>query len=282
MAIRFVTDSASDILPAEAAALGIRVVPIRVNFNGTEYADSVDLNHREFFEKLIESDALPTTSQPSPAEFADVFAEETAQGDAVVAVLLSSRLSGTFQSACIAAAECEGTVFVVDSLSATIGERMLLLQGMEYARRGCSAAEITEKLNEDRGHIRILALLDTLEYLKKGGRISAATAFAGGLLSIKPVITVEDGAVRLLGKARGSKNGNNLLRTLIADCGGVDFDRPFGLLYSGLSDAMLRKYIEDSADLWQAYSAELPVYTIGSTIGTHVGPGAIGVAFFER
>lgn len=282
MAIKFITDSASDILPAEAAAMGIRVVPLTVTFAGVEYADTVDLNHHEFYNKLIESDVLPTTSQPTPAAFAEAFEEFTANGDTVIAVVLSSRLSGTFQSASIAAADFPGKVFVVDSLSATAGERMLVQCGMEYAGQGLAAEEIVEKLNEDRNHLRILALLDTLEYLKKGGRISAATAFAGGLLSIKPVITVDNGEVKLIGKARGSKNGNNLLRTLINDCGGVDFDRPFGLVYSGLSNAMLLKYVNDSADLWLNYIDNLPMSTIGCTIGTHVGPGAIGVAFFEK
>lgn len=282
MAIKFVTDSSADILPLDAQALGIRVVPLTVNFAGVDYADTIDLNHTEFYEKLIESDALPTTSQSTPAAFADVFEELTANGDSVVAVVLSSRLSGTYQSACIAAADFEGKVYVVDSLSATLGERMLILEGMKYAKHGMSAKEIAAQLDEDKKHIRILALLDTLEYLKKGGRISATVAFAGGILSIKPVITVEDGEVKLIGKARGSKNGNNLLRSLINECGGVDFSRPFGLLYSGLTDVLLRKYIADSADLWTEHINDLPIYTIGCAIGTHVGPGAIGLAFFEK
>lgn len=282
MAIRFVTDSASDILPSEAKALGLRVVPLTVSFDGVEYADTVDLTPTEFYNKLVESDALPTTSQVTPAAFAAAFEEVTANGDEVVAVVLSSKLSGTYQSACIAAEDFPGKVHIVDSLSATIGERMLILEGLELARQGMSAADIAAKLDESKHQLRILALLDTLEYLKKGGRISAATAFAGGVLSIKPVITVNEGAVELIGKARGSKNGNNLLRKLIADCGGVDFDRPYGLVYSGFSDAMLKKYIDDSADLWQNDSRELPVHSIGCVIGTHVGPGAIGVAFFEK
>lgn len=282
MAIHIVTDSAADLLPSEARALGIRVIPLRVNFNGTEYADAVELSHTEFFEKLIESDTLPTTSQVSPAAFEEVFRELTANGDTVIALTLSSKLSGTYQSACIAAEEYAGKVFVVDSLSATVGQRILLLNGLDYLRAGLSAETIVEKLNADKEKICVLALLDTLEYLKKGGRISATTAFAGGLLNIKPVITVEDGSVALVGKARGSKNGNNLLRKLIEDVGGIDYARPYCLVYSGLSDAMLKKYIEDSADLWQDHTRELPVATIGAVIGTHIGPGAIGIAFYKK
>ena len=147
---------------------------------------------------------------------------------------------------------------------------------------GLSAAEIKAQLDEEKRHIRVLALLDTLEYLKKGGRISSAVALAGNILSIKPVIAVENGEVSLVGKARGSKKGNNLLRELVENCGGINFKKPYALAYSGLSDLLLKKYIEDSAELWKENTAELPITTVGCTIGTHVGPGAIAVAFFEN
>ena len=127
-----------------------------------------------------------------------------------------------------------------------------------------------------------MALLDTLEYLKKGGRISKAVAFAGSLLSIKPVITVEEGEVKILGKARGSKQGNNLLVTQIQNVGGVDFDKPVLLGYTGLSSHLLNKYIEDSASLWQSGTDALHTTFISSVIGTHAGPGAIAAAFFRK
>ena len=125
-----------------------------------------------------------------------------------------------------------------------------------------------------------MALLDTLEYLKKGGRISSTVALAGTLLNIKPVIAVEDGEVAILGKARGSKNGGNMLMTQVEKAGGIDFSKPFCLAYTGLSDALLKKYVADSASLYEGKADYLPIHTIGSTIGTHVGPGAIAVAFF--
>ena len=128
----------------------------------------------------------------------------------------------------------------------------------------------------------VIALLDTLEYLKAGGRISRTAAIAGGLLNIKPVVSIVNGEVALIGKARGSKNGSNLLRELISARGGVDFRYPFRLGYTGLDDTMLQKYIADSADLWHTEAAPLPVATIGGTIGTHAGPGAIAVAFFAK
>ena len=282
MAVKFVIDSASDILPAEAEKLGIIRLPLTVSFGGEEFRDGVDLSHREFYEKLVESDVLPTTSQLPPAKFDEVFKRVTEGGDEVVAVTLSGKLSGTYQSAVIAAEGYKGKVFVVDSENVSLGERILILRGLELLKEGLSAGEIAERLDEEKKEIRVLALLDTLEYLKKGGRISATVAFAGGLLSIKPVVAVENGEVALVGKARGSKNGHNLLRELVEKCGGVNFEKPCYLAYSGLSDELIRKYAEDSADLWEKYSDNLPISTVGSAIGTHVGPGAIAVAFFEK
>jgi len=170
----------------------------------------------------------------------------------------------------------------VDSENVCIGERILAERTLKLREKGLPADKIAEQLEEDKKHIRLLALLDTLEYLKKGGRISQAVAIAGTILSIKPVVTVENGEIVLVGKARGSKNGNNLLRELVLKCGGINFDEPFCLAYTGLSDDLLQKYISDSADLWEGRSQSLPISTVGCVIGTHAGPGAIAVAFFEN
>ena len=171
---------------------------------------------------------------------------------------------------------------VVDSRSVAIGERILVQIALKARDEGKSAPEIGALLEEHIQKLRLIALVDTLEYLKRGGRVSSAAAFAGTLLGIKPVIAVEDGAVSILDKARGSKNGNNMLMTLVEKNGGINFDLPFALAYSGLDDSMLQKYISDSASLYEEKADHLPVCTIGSTIGTHVGPGAIAVAFFSN
>ena len=280
MAVRFIADSGCDILPAEAEAMGIIHLPLKVIFGETEYRDAVDLSHREFYERLVESDQLPTTCQVPPVEFADAYEKVVSAGDTAVVVTVSGKLSGTYQSAVIASEDYEGKVFVVDSENVSLGHRILIQQGLRYRDAGFSAGQIAEKLEQDKKKIRVLALLDTLEYLKKGGRISAATALAGSLLSIKPVVTVDEGAVAMAGKARGSKQGNNLLRQLVEKSGGIDFDRPLCLAYSGLSDDLLRKYIEDSEELWHGHQECLPLATVGCAIGTHAGPGAVAVAFF--
>ena len=156
---------------------------------------------------------------------------------------------------------------------------------MEYALRmkdaGTDIHTIVDTLNREKENLRVIALLDTLEYLQKGGRISKTVAIAGSLLSIKPVVSVVDGEVALLGKARGSRQGNNFLIQQIQK-DGIDFSRPFFLGYTGLSDALLQKYISDSAEIWKEHVEHLPIGTIGGAIGTHVGPGAIAVAFFTE
>lgn len=281
MPIQFVIDSASDILPEEAARMGITVLPLTVTFGETTYRDSVDLSHREFFEKLAACRDLPTTSQLPPADFADCFEQLTAAGQDVVVITVSSKLSGTYQSATIAAADYPGRVFVVDSLSAAIGQRILLLRGLELAEEGLSAGQIAERLDEEKARIRVMAVIDTLEYLKKGGRISAATALAGTVLSMKPAIEICEGTVSMAGKARGSRQGNLLLRQLMDKYGGANLDEPYALVYSGLNDSHLQKFIAEQSDLWPEQE-NLPIHSLGCVIGTHVGPGAYGIAFFEK
>ena len=146
------------------------------------------------------------------------------------------------------------------------------------------AHEIADALVPAASRVRILGLIDTLEYLKRGGRISVAAGAVGEMLSIKPVITVVDGEVVVLGKARGSKNGRNLLHREVERAGGVDFSMPGALGYSGLSDKLLRKYLEDNRSVWEegVREEDLPISQIGAAIGTHVGPGGIAVAFFAH
>lgn len=278
MAVRIITDSTADLQPHVAQRVDI--VPLTVRFGQREYVSGVDINAKKFYEMLVESDELPTTSQPTPFVFGEAFERAVAAGDTVVCITVSSKLSGTYQSACIAAGDYPGQVFVVDSRTVAIAGGLLVEYALRLVDQGLTAERIAAELTEKREKIRLLALVDTLEYLKKGGRISPAVAFAGGLLNIKPVITVANGEVQLLGKARGSRQGNNLLVQEIGKAGGVDFSMPLMLGYTGLSDALLRKYMEDSAPLWERHRQSLPVSIVGSVVGTHVGPGAVAVAFF--
>jgi DegV family protein with EDD domain len=279
MSTRIIVDSTADLL--EYVKERVHVVPLTVHFGEEEYIDGVNIDHKTFYEKLVESDVLPTTSQAIPNDFAKEFEKAKEAGDEAVVICISSKLSGTCQSAHIAAADYEN-IYIVDSKTVAIGGGILVEYALELLDKGLHAKEIAEELERVKDNVIIVALLDTLEYLKKGGRISSAVAFAGGVLNIKPVISVEDGVVNMLGKARGSKKGNNLLIEEINKAGGVDFDKPVLLGFTGLSDALLLKYIEDSKHIWEGNLEDVRYTTIASVIGTHVGPGAVAVAFFKK
>lgn len=277
--VNIIVDSTADI--TEDVKERLTVVPLTLRFGDEEYIEGVTIQKKEFYQKLIESDVLPKTSQAAPADFEDVFEKIVAAGESTVVITLSSKLSGTWQSAMIAAREYEDSVYVVDSRSVAIGAAILAKLALRLVDEGMGAREIAERLEKEREKICLIAMLDTLEYLKKGGRISAAAAFAGGVLSIKPVVCIRDGEIVILGKARGSKQGNNLLVSEIRKTGGIDFAKPILLGYTGLDDTLLQKYIEDSKALWEEGISSLETTMIGSVIGTHAGPGAVAVAFFS-
>lgn len=277
--VRIITDSASDMT---AVRPELTVLPMTVTFGSDEYLDGATLSHADFYAKLVESDVLPTTSQLSPFAFEQAFRAALDAGEDPLAVTLSSRLSGTYQSALFAANACGAPVPVVDSETVCVGERILIEYALRLLDEGLDAAAIAAALEQRKRDIRLIALLDTLEYLMRGGRISRTVGFVGGVLSIKPVIAIEGGEIAVLGRARGSRNSNNLLSEQVRQCGGIDFSMPFALGYTGASDMLLQKYVHDSAALWQDQTDALPVHTVGGTIGTHAGPGAIAVAFFHR
>lgn len=280
MAVRIITDSGID-LPGELDPR-LTVIPLGITFGTTTYADGVDLANDRFYEMLIESDELPKTSQATPFVYQEVFEQVRAAGEEAVVITLSSKLSGTYQSAVTAAADFP-EVHVVDSKNVTIGQSLLVLYALSLVDEGLGAAEIAEKVEAVVGRVCLLALLDTLEYLKRGGRIPKSVGTIGELLSIKPVVGVEDGEVVMLGKARGSKNGRNQLHQQV-EKHGIDFGMPVLLGYTGLSQKLLKKYLDDNRAIWEGKVAEedLPITSVGATIGTHVGPGAIALAFFRK
>ena len=279
MKTRIIVDSTSDLLPHIQEQ--VHVVPLTVHFGDEEYIDGVTIDHKAFYEKLVETDVHPSTSQATPAAFSEEYEKAAQAGEGAVVITLSSKLSGTYQSAVIAAEDYEN-IYVVDSGSVAIGGGILVELALQLRDTGLEAKEIAQKLEEAKENICIVALVDTLEYLKRGGRVSKTVAFAGTLLNIKPVLSIIHGEINMLGKARGSKQGNNLLVQEIEKAGGVDFSKPVLLGYTGLSDALLLKYIEDSKHIWEQGLDNVRYTTIGSVIGTHAGPGAVAVAFFKN
>ena len=282
MPIKIIVDSASDITKEEAKILGIEVIPMEITIGDELFLDGYNLSTTRFYEKLVESDVLPKTSQITPYRYEQTYKKYVNDGYEVIVITLSSKLSATYNSALQASKKFNGKVKVVDSLNAAIGERLVVLLALDLVKQGKNIKEVVDTLDIMKHKINVIAVVDTLEYLKKGGRISKTVAFIGGVLTIKPVVGIVEGKVKVLGKARGSKKAKNMLTELVTQKGGIDFSLPFVAVYSGLTDVYVKKYIEDSRHLWEKEVKEVPIHLIGCTIGTHVGPGAIGVAFFQK
>ena len=282
MSVRIIVESSADM--SEDIKSRVTVIPLVVRFGEEEFLDGVNLTHEQFYEKLAACNELPKTSQATPVDFAEAFEEVVAAGDTAVVLTISSTLSGTYQNAVVSAEDFEGRIFVVDSRTAAIGTGVLAEYALRLVDEGVSAEQIAQKLEQKRSDVCIIAMLDTLEYLKKGGRISAVAAFAGGILSIKPVIAVVDGngEIVTLGKARGLKQGHGMLTEEIEKAGGIDFSMPLLLGYSGTSDELLQSYLQDAPTIFSRSADEYKVSEIGTVIGTHVGPGGIAAAFFRK
>ena len=274
MSVKIIVDSTAD-LTADLKQR-VAVVPLNIHFGEEEFVDGVTITHEEFYHKLTHSKDLPRTSQPSPDAFARAYAQATADGSQAVVLTAASSLSGTYQSACIAAEDFSG-VYVVDSGTVAIGTGILTAVALRLAEEGLHAEAVAARLEEEKAKLCVVAMVDTLEYLHKGGRLSKAAAITGGLLNIKPILTIRDGQIVVLGKARGTKQGFALLNKEIA-LAGADCRRPIMLGYTGAEDTLLCDYARMSGDLWPS---DVPCTIIGSVIGTHAGPGAVAAAFFK-
>ena len=203
--IRILTDSASDILPAEAEQLGVTVIPLNVTLeDGSILRDGIDMTPTEYYAHLASCRKLPTTSQPSPELFEKFYLEAAAAGDEVLGIFLSHQLSGTWQCAKLAAdlANVDNVLFV-DSATVCLGESLLVRLAVQLRDAGKTLVQIATDLEHAKEHLHLVAAIDDLKYLRKGGRLPAAVAVAGGMLGIKPLITIKDGKVARAGKARG-------------------------------------------------------------------------------
>ena len=281
MKIRIIADSASDMSEKESSYL--KVLPLTVEFGETEYLDGVTLSAEEFYKKLEECDDLPKTSQVTPFAFEEAIREALDAGETPIVITLSSKLSGTYNSAVVAVSEFEDEeVYVIDSQNVCAGERILIEYALRLIEEGKNAKEIAEAVEAVRDRVCLVAAFDTLEYLRRGGRISNLTGIVGGMLSIKPVLGVKDGALESIGKARGSKNAAHMLVQHVEAEGGIDHSMPYVLVYTGLDDSRVRKFAKDNENLWDKKAEDVKICTVGSTVGTHAGPGAIGVIFFKQ
>ncbi len=280
MKIKIMVDSASDFTELQARDLGLLFMPISIMFDGEEYLDGVNLFADEFYKKLENCSSMPQTSLINEYRWSEAFEEAIKDGSELIVITISSKLSGTYQAAVDASKKFDNKVFVIDSINAACGEGILAKYALLLRDEGKTAQEICDKLNEKKKDICVYAVIDTLKYLKKGGRISTATAIIGTTLSIKPIVGVVEGEVKMIGKAMGNKKGNLMLNDIVQNKGGIDFDMPWCYLWSGNDKSNIEKYIKDSRHL--AEKKEYSLSILGSTIGTHVGSGAVGLAFFKK
>lgn len=276
MGIRVIVDSTADLTPQVRER--VIVVPLTVHFGEEEFVDGIDLTGAEFYEKLAVSPVLPTTSQASPYAFSAAFGQAVADGEEVIAITVSSRLSGTYQSAVIAAEDYPGSVHVVDSRNIALGSAILTEYALGLVDEGRSAEEIVFLLEAARERIRLMAVVDTLEYLQRGGRLSKTAAIAGGLLSIKPVIALVDGEIKVIAKGRGNKQANAMMNQQVRTAG-IDTAMPMMLGYTGTSSNLLECYCSECGDLWPEGT---PRSVVCGVVGTHAGPGAVALAFFAK
>lgn len=279
MAIRIITDSTSDIPIEQQEHLGIDIVPLSVIFEGKTFTDGIELKNEQFYEMLSKSTSLPTTSQVNPNEFEPLFKSYIDAGDTVVGIFISSKLSGTYQSAIIAK-ETVGSdrIFIVDSKSATFGLALLVYEAIKLRDNGISAEDIYNTLILLSSQIKFYAIVNTLKYLKMGGRLSSSAAILGGVLHIKPLVSIIDGEVKSVAKERGQKAAFSwILEKLKKDV--PDMQYPFVLGHSdapGLMEEFIT-YITSSIEVKAPVICE-----IGCVIGTHSGPGCVGLAYIPK
>lgn len=274
--IRVVTDSTSDILPAAAAQLGVDVVPLTVRFGDEQFRDGVDLSPEQFYRRLPDTPVQPSTSQPTPDQFAEVYRRHVDAGDSVVSVHISAKLSGTIQSASLAAQEFgDGAVRVVDSMTVSAGMQFLVRDALADIAAGTGADDVVERMEERRQRVGVYVLLDTLTYLQRGGRIGRAQGFLGGILNVKPLLRVADGEVQPEARVRSRQQGIAKLVEIAAA------QRPLEALavfHCGAPDLLALIEPKLRAD---HPGLEILEGQLGAVVGTYSGPGGVGIAMLR-
>ena len=277
--IKILVDSSSELTKKEAEEKGFLFVPISVNIGGREYRDGVDLTKDKFYDLLVNSGEFPQTSQPSPQAFLELFEQAKKNGDEVVAILLSSALSGTYQSAVLAKqmVDYEG-IYLIDSLTATGVIQILADYAQGLIEKGKRAAEVAERTDVFKTRVHAIAMVDTLEFLQKGGRISKTAAMIGELARLKPLITLtEEGGVGVIGKAIGKNKAVSFMLKWLEEHPVDDAWPKYSIYTSGtencgqFEEKLKNHGIETMGRL-----------QIGAAIGTHIGPNAFGIIYVEK
>jgi DegV family protein with EDD domain len=274
--IRVVTDSTSDILPAEAVELGIDVVPLTVRFGEEQFRDAVDLSAEQFYARLPRTPVQPRTSQPTPEQFAEVYRRHVEAGDTVVSVHISAKLSGTLQSATLAAQEFPGgAIRVVDSATVSAGMQFLVRGALADVAAGATIDDVVARAESRRERIAVYVLLDTLTYLHRGGRIGRAQSLLGGILNVKPLLTVADGEVHPQARVRSRRQGIAKMVELARAQSPLEALAAF---HCGSPEL-----IEEIAPQLRADHPGVALLTgqLGAVVGTYSGPGGVGIALLR-
>ena len=279
MAVKLITDAGCDLNLEQANQLGVILIPMTIRFGNEEYRSGIDISHKEFYQKLSATSELPTTSQPAPYVYEEVFRNIKEQGDEAVVLCISSALSGTYQSAVIASDGYEDCIHIVDTKAVSLAQRILLDFAIALQQQGVCAEEIVAALEKKKGHVCAYGAVETLEYLIKGGRLSKTAGAVGSVLGIRPILSLQNGELVVAGKARGAKAAISMTHNLVSKAG-IDFTMPVAIGYTGNDPYVLDAYMEAADSPWSGM--EIPVYNVGSTVGTHTGPGLYIAAFFKK
>lgn len=280
MGIRIVIDSTSDVTDEIIKKYNLKVVPLTVNFEKESYLDKIELSTKEFFEKLAAADKLPTTTLVSPGAFVEAFSEILLEGDQVLGLFLASEFSGTYDSARMAKDMIgSGDIHIIDTRSVCLGSFALILEAIELVEQNKAIEDIVEILEKLREKIIAVAALDTLKYLEKGGRLSKGQAVVGSLLNVKPIIAIVDGKIQVIEKIRGKNKAVKWFDEWIKK-NNYDLSDKTVLLFHGRAYEqlkLLRETIEEKYKIKNIIEQE-----IGAVIGTHAGPGVLGIGFLNK
>ncbi len=277
--VRIITDSSCDLSLEDAKKMNIEILPINVHFDDKSYTPMVDLSNEKFYSMLSEAKELPTTTQISPIVFEESFSEHINNGDEVVGLFISKELSGTYQNAVNVANFIDNSkIHVVDTLNTTFGLALLLSEAVKMRDEGLNAREIHEKITALVPRLRLVASVETLKYLKMGGRLSAGAALIGGILGIYPIISVVNGKVEAIGKARGQQAAYKFMEEYIKK---NEISSDYGVSFGNSNAPELGK---KTIKTFSHYVGKRDIINtqIGSVIGTHIGSGATGIAFIQK
>lgn len=280
MGIRIITDSTSDISIKQANQMNISIVPLKVIFEDKEYKEGVDISIDGFYEKLVKAERLPTTSQPSPDDFLEYFNKGKAAGDSMIVLLISAKLSGTYQSAMIAKEMANyEDIYIIDSATTASALRILVEQALKLRDEEMKVNEIVSRLMDLKERLMLFAMVDTLEFLHKGGRLSKSSTILGTLLKFKPVISVKDGVLVVVGKERGTNKAIGRIIEAIEENGEIDRNYPVYLGYTAQDDQcrLLRDKLKENYKL-----GGMNMYPVGCVVGTHAGPGACVITYVKK